>query len=479
MANSNTQLGKEQRFFERQTYSSFAQNGNGNPLIPIQRDLSWLHNYLSFIAFMYMDMLSTGESKNISKMSEKRLNVSDMPDINTVLPYDLFLKKNRISSEERLMISAALAPHFSAGMLNVLSAENPNTKKPIAVFGGMIHANNEFIPTIDTLRFLLTRGNIASSIVVDSLLSEDSKLLQNNVLSLHNPNGNTYWNKQVVQPTEEFLAKIKGKKYEPGFNSNFPASKLTTKLNWNDLVLPYDTMQELKEVEVWLKHREAITQHKHLSRVIKPGFRSLFYGPPGTGKTLTASLLGKTTGLDVYRVDLSMVVSKWVGETEKNLKGIFDQAQNKNWILFFDEADSLFGKRTQNKSSNDRHANQEVAYLLQRIEDFSGLVLLATNLKDNIDEAFSRRFQSMVYFPIPDAETRLKLWENTIPPDFILEESIDLQKIADQHEVAGGIIVNVVRYCVLMALSKGAKIITEEDFETGIMKELRKSGKVV
>jgi SpoVK/Ycf46/Vps4 family AAA+-type ATPase len=272
---------------------------------------------------------------------------------------------------------------------------------------------------------------------------------------------------------------ISGEKYESSYNSNFPASKINTNLDWKDLILPYDTMKELKEVSIWLDHSKSILSHPQLSKIIKPGFRCLFYGPPGTGKTLTATLLGKNTGLDVYRIDLSMIVSKWVGETEKNLKGIFDQALNKNWILFFDEADSLFGKRTQTKSSNDRYANQEVAYLLQRIEDFPGLVVLATNMKDNIDEAFSRRFQSMVYFPNPDAETRLVLWKQSLPQDFTLEECIDLEEIADEHEVSGGTIINVVRHCVLMALSRGGKIIHEEDLEIGIMRELKKGGKIV
>jgi len=287
------------------------------------------------------------------------------------------------------------------------------------------------------------------------------------------------WSKQTVRPTNEFLALISGEKYEPSYNTSFPASKISTKLEWEDLILPYDTMKELNEVSMWLDHSKTILSHPQLSKIIKPGFRCLFYGPPGTGKTLSATLLGKQTKLDVYRIDLSMIVSKWVGETEKNLKGIFDQAQNKNWILFFDEADSLFGKRTSTKSSNDRYANQEVAYLLQRIEDFPGLVVLATNMKDNIDEAFSRRFQSMVYFPNPDAETRLVLWKQSLPKDFELEKSIDLYEIADEHEISGGTIINVVRYCVLMALSRGGKMIHEEDLEIGIMRELKKGGKIV
>ena len=138
-----------------------------------------------------------------------------------------------------------------------------------------------------------------------------------------------------------------------------------------------------------------------LNRYVSGGYRVLFHGPPGTGKSMTVRLLGKNSGRDVFRVDLSQVVSKYIGETEKNLSRIFDKAELRDWILFFDEADALFGKRTDIKDAHDRFANQEISFLLQRIEDFSGLVILATNLKSNLDEAFLRRFQSVVYFNVP------------------------------------------------------------------------------
>lgn len=480
MANTNTQYAKSKQSNNSKTISSYEGERMVNSLEPVKRDLSWLKKYVSSLVFVMVNRNSEDVNvQNDVREKKQLLNLELLPDPITDSPYDKFIKENGISLAERLIISTAIAPYFSAGILSVLNYEDSTTKKPYPDFGGVTLWEKDFLPTIDTMRFLITLGDIIGIQHVDKFFKDSGRLMKHNVISLYNHNGNIYWNKQVVHPTEEFLALIKNQKYEPSFNSNFPASKISTKLGWDDLVLPYDTMKELKEISVWLEHRDAIMDHPHLGKIIKPGFRSLFYGPPGTGKTLTASLLGKVTGLDVYRVDLSMVVSKWVGETEKNLKGIFDQAQNKNWILFFDEADSLFGKRTQNKSSNDRHANQEVAYLLQRIEDFPGLVLLATNLKDNIDEAFARRFQSMVNFPIPDAETRLTLWNNTIPNDFELEPAVDLQQIAEEHEVAGGIIINVIRYCALMAMARGDKIFTDEDLETGIARELRKSGKIV
>jgi SpoVK/Ycf46/Vps4 family AAA+-type ATPase len=216
-----------------------------------------------------------------------------------------------------------------------------------------------------------------------------------------------------------------------------------------------------------------------LDKQIKPGFRSLFYGPPGTGKTFTASLLGKSTGLDVYRIDLSLVVSKYIGETEKNLANVFDQAERNDWILFFDEADALFGKRSQVSSSHDRYANQEVAYLLQRVEDFSGIVILASNLKGNIDEAFSRRFQSMIYFPMPGAEERLCLWRGAFSRLSRLEPGVDLMPIAEEFEASGGAIVNVLRYSSLMALRDGRELIRMQDIRNGIRREFRKDGKMV
>src|SRR5262245_54924938 len=149
-----------------------------------------------------------------------------------------------------------------------------------------------------------------------------------------------------------------------------------------------------------------------LARRLKPGFRSLFYGSPGTGKTLTACLLGKATSLSVYRIDLSKLVSKYIGETEKNLASLFDHAQHQDWILFFDEADSLFGNRTESRNANDHAANTQISYLLQRIDDCPGVVILATNVRSHLDEAFARRFQSIIHFQIPGAAQRLKLWED-------------------------------------------------------------------
>lgn len=172
-----------------------------------------------------------------------------------------------------------------------------------------------------------------------------------------------------------------------------------------------------------------------------------------------------------------MVVSKYIGETEKNLSKVFELAENKDWILFFDEADALFGKRTNVKDAHDRYANQEVAFLLQRVENYPGLVILSTNLKTNIDEAFARRFQIMVRFNMPNAKERELLWRNTFSSSCKMEEELDLRRVAEDYELAGGSILNVVQYCSLQAMNRGENIIRRSDLMEGIKKSMLRWGK--
>ncbi|WP_220472580.1 ATP-binding protein [Spirosoma foliorum] len=269
-----------------------------------------------------------------------------------------------------------------------------------------------------------------------------------------------------------------GESNRPDFSADFPASRVTTTLEWDDLVLDYQIMEEVKEIKTWIDNSDTILKNAQLKKYLKPGYRALFYGPPGTGKTLTASLLGKSTGLDVYRIDLSMIVSKYIGETEKNLGRVFDLAERRRWILFFDEADALFGKRTETTSSNDRHANQEVAFLLQRMENFPGVIVLATNLKDNIDEAFARRFQSMIYFPAPNASKRANLWRQAFKDSVDVDPSIDFDKLGERFAVTGAIIMNVLRACVMININR-QRPITSDDIISSLQREFHKEGKTL
>jgi SpoVK/Ycf46/Vps4 family AAA+-type ATPase len=190
------------------------------------------------------------------------------------------------------------------------------------------------------------------------------------------------------------------------FSTDFPVEHLQTEMEWDDVVLHPKTQRQIREIENWVKGNSVLMDARGKGTRVTAGYRVLFHGPAGTGKTLTATLLGKTTGRPVLRIDLSRVVSEYIGETEKNLSRLFDEARAKGWILFFDEADALFGKRTEVRDAHDKYANQEVAYLRQAIESHSGLVILATHQRDDIDDAFLRRFQASVHFSPPTRSNR-------------------------------------------------------------------------
>ena len=257
------------------------------------------------------------------------------------------------------------------------------------------------------------------------------------------------------------------------------ASRVTTGLTWDDLVLPAATLAQLDDIGLWLSHGPRLLHDWGFGRRIGPGHVSLFHGPSGTGKTLSACLIGQRYAREVHRVDLSLVVSKYIGETEKNLGRLFDAAEREGWILFFDEADALFGKRTSVSDAHDRYANQEVSYLLQRIEAFGGVVILASNLRHNIDDAFLRRFQSVVQFALPKAPERFRLWREGIPAAVRPDPALDLQRLAQQHELSGGTIVNVLRYACLRSLARGDAVLRADDIDEGVRRELLKEGRAL
>lgn len=396
-------------------------------------------------------------------------------------PYGRIIK--HLSPVERVVLACSLAPYFKPGALDSLNFKDEKANNILSAVGGLIDKDNLYhglIPTVETALFLLAGENPEDRFKYLPLFDGDANLRKNTFITLHNHHPADPFTCSVIKPSEEVVHFIiTGKTYRPSFSTTFPASILETRLDWEDLVLDDVTMDEVEEINAWIRHGEDVLYKHGLVKKVKKGYRALFYGPPGTGKTLTAAVLGKSNGLDVYRIDLSMVVSKYIGETEKNLAGVFDRAEKQNWILFFDEADALFGKRTSTKDAKDRYANQEISYLLQRIEDYPGVIILATNLKGNIDEAFYRRFQSFVYFPMPNAELRHELWKNTLPPHIPLEDSTELTQLAEEYEISGGAITNVVRYATLMAVKNDSSTISPGDLEQGVIKELRKEGKTL
>lgn len=405
-----------------------------------------------------------------------------LPEYDDTTMYGHFIRYYSLHLHERIILVLSLCPHIQPELLDVFLTENAHTKRGFTEFGGIRgNMHGGFIPTVETAAFLIAGKNMAERFGVYQYFSDDHFFNKHRILTLHTSelNRNEPQFSSPILISKEYLSYFTtGETYQPTYSSEFPAKKLSTPMTFDDLVLPNEVMTEIRDIMHWIAHEQTLMHEWRLSKWLKPGYRALFYGPPGTGKTLTASLIGQELEMPVYRVDLSKLVSKYIGETEKNLANIFDQAEQKSWILFFDEADSLFGKRTGGNTSNDRHANQEISYLLQRIEDFPGIAILASNLKGNMDEAFIRRFQSIIYFPPPNEHDRLKLWESAFSSGHLqFDSSVDLSRIAREHIITGGGIINVLRYAAIKAVERDKPVIYHQDIETGIRKELRKEGK--
>jgi SpoVK/Ycf46/Vps4 family AAA+-type ATPase len=236
------------------------------------------------------------------------------------------------------------------------------------------------------------------------------------------------------------------------------AQRIDSNATWNDLVLPEQQQTTLHEIAAHVAHRHQVYWKWGFagkgSRGL--GISALFEGPPGTGKTTAAEVLAKELRLDLYRIDLSTVVSKYIGETEKNLRRIFDAAEAGGVVLLFDEADAIFGKRTEVKDSHDRHANQEVSYLLQRMEAYLGLAILTTNLKSSLDQAFLRRLRFVVSFPFPDSKLRFQIWQHIFPTQ-TPTQGLEFDKLA-QLNLAGGHIRNIALNATFRAARTGEAV---------------------
>lgn len=395
-------------------------------------------------------------------------------------PLGEFMRVHDLDGDASLLLALALAPSLQPHFFDsILQRVQPGAGE-YPQFGGLRGKQHRgFLPTGDTALFLLAGDDLEERLRWHRLLAGDHPLVQKRIVYVEeSTDGDPPMSGRLMVDTDLAEHFINGKSRPPRPSLKFPAQKLETGMEWADLVLAPRTFAEIRELETWMRKGDVLLDEWQMRRKLRPGCRALFHGPPGTGKTMTASLLGKITDREVYRVDLSMVVSKYIGETEKNLAALFDKAEHKDWILFFDEADALFGKRTQVRDAHDRYANQEVSFLLQRIETFGGLTILASNLVGNVDEAFARRFEHLVHFPMPRQGERLLIWKNGLPPTASLEPGIDLARIANRYELSGGMIMNVIRYVSLQAISRDERVLRLQDFIDGIRREYTKENKL-
>lgn len=380
----------------------------------------------------------------------------------------------------RLVLLLALAPHIAPAVLDVFFARNKNTDRRYTEFGGVSRGRRSgFLPTGETALFLLAGSDLSKRLWFSNILARAETVY----LTDQPPGAPLMGGRLCIYP--EYLAKFTtGEPPLVVSALKLPMKELSTPLEWEDLALDSLLLSQVKLLSTWLEHEPMIMKDWGMDQLLQPGYRALFYGAPGTGKTLTATLIGKSVNRPVYRFHLSHLIDKYIGETEKNLANLFKAAEAQRWILFFDEADALFGKRTEVKDANLQSTNPEISAFLQNIEDFSGMVILSINDLSKIDKAFARRFQSILHFPNPDYLQRQQLWQSAFGDKVTLSEDIDLARIARHYELTGAEILNVAQFCVLKAAQRAAKgknpnrEIDERDLLNGIRQEFEKSNKL-
>ncbi len=387
--------------------------------------------------------------------------------------YSQIIKFHHFGWEERLVLILAQTAHLAPQLLDPFFAVNRITDQPYTEFGGYTSKRHRgFLPTLETALFLLAGTDLEQRFQVHTIFDQDHPFHRDHILERKLPaDGAPIWSSPLIL-SKGFQAQLSyNRPYESSQGILFPATKITTLLDSEDLILEESLKKELNEIGTWVQHQNTILDEWDFKRHLKPGYKVLFYGAPGTGKSLSAALLGKMTGHDVYRVDLSLIGSKYIGETEKNLNRVFDSALQNNWILFFDEADALFGRRITSKKTKSRSSNQDMAFLLQKIEDYPGVIVISHSKKINIDQAFARRFQSILHFPMPNAQQRLQLWKTIFSAHPILDESVQLEQLAIRYELSGGAISNILRQASLIAIGRSNKMVNQRDIEVAIRRE--------
>jgi hypothetical protein len=414
---------------------------------------------------------------------QEEANVFTYPEVSLKVPgspLHHMLLSHKMNVEEYIIFLLGLAPHLQPNFLDLAIQEYLPQGGEFPDIGGVkgIH-NRVTLPTGDTALFILGGNDTFKRMHCLPYFSTDHFFAKENILFLEPLNqGEPKTSGKIILHDEYIELFTVGTSSKPSFSPDFPAKLVSTNMDWEDLVLKPTTLRQIQDIHIWLDCNHIFLREWGMEKRHKPGYRALFYGPPGTGKTLTATLLGKQFNRDVYRIDLSQVVSKYIGETEKNLEKIFRKAENKDWILFFDEADALFGKRSLVQNAHDKYANQEVSYLLQRVEDFPGLIILASNFKKNMDQAFVRRFNAIIHFPMPFTSERKKIWEASIPSNAVLDEDVNLSDIAAKFELSGSAITSVIHYASLQSIHKKSNVLCRKDLLEGIKREFEKEERV-
>ncbi|MGH8601465.1 MAG: ATP-binding protein, partial [Gammaproteobacteria bacterium] len=397
---------------------------------------------------------------------------------------DTLLENSRSSSYGRLMSKLG-----ADGSVTILTGENPWPKLSANIISVPFP-----IPDFGNRRNCWQNGLSRQAIQIEDCvldaLSERFRLAPHQIEeAIASAFNRARW-RQVAQTGVESSKKRNGRPFvadlfhtareQAGHDLAALTQKIEPKYTWNDIVLPEDTLNQLHEICQRVIHRHRVLGEWGFDRKLSlgKGVNALFAGPSGTGKTMAAEVIANELGLDLYKIDLSGVVSKYIGETEKNLDRIFTAAGNANAILLFDEADALFGKRSEVRDSHDRYSNIETCYLLQKMEQFDGIAILATNQRQNLDAAFTRRLAFTIHFPFPDEANRQQIWEGIWPVQAPVADDVDRESLASQFKLSGGNIKNIALAASFLAAEDGGPI-TMTHLLRATRREYQKMGKVL
>jgi AAA+ superfamily predicted ATPase len=379
--------------------------------------------------------------------------IPEMPTFDDESPYSNTIKIHQLTAIDRVILALAIASaHYPSILKTFVQIEESSNAFAIEAGGEYNKFNRSFKPTFQTALFLLAGKDLSLWSHYSAQLINGSVLLQNDIV--YNRSSAEFIHGKIELDTAYLNYFLSGKKPQLDHGSYFPGKLYKSDLTMDDIILENNVREQIKPIGNYIKALEN-GFFKNSEHGFKPGFIALFYGAPGTGKTMLAGILANTYGIDMYHVDLSQV---YIGETEKNLEVLFNRLQGKNCMLFFDEADALFGKRSDVKDAHDRYANQEVSYLLQRIEKFDGLTILASNFENNMDDAFKRRIDVSINVIRPAENTRESLWKHYLPKNITFESDDLLKHLAKEYSYTGANIRNIMKN-IAMALHDGDETI--------------------
>lgn len=399
--------------------------------------------------------------------------VPEPPTINDESPYSVTINTHQLTAIDRVILALGVASaHYPSMLKTFVQIEESSNAFAIEAGGEYSKSNRSFKPTFQTSLFLLAGKDLSLWSQYSAQLINGSVLLKNDII--YNRSATEFIHAKIELDTAYLNYFLSGQKPHLDHGSYFPGKLYKSDLTMDDIILENNVREQIKPIGHYIKALES-GFFKNGEHTFKPGFMALFYGAPGTGKTMLAGILANTYGIDMYHVDLSQVVSKYIGETEKNLEVLFNRLQGKNCMLFFDEADALFGKRSDVKDAHDRYANQEVSYLLQRIEKFDGLTILASNFENNMDDAFKRRIDVSVNVIRPTETTREALWKHYLPKNTTFESDELLKHLAKEYSYTGANIRNIMKNVTMAIYDRNETIITHSLISTYLMIENEKA----